>query len=104
MPITVIDTTCPKVLKRGGSNRSKKEAEFRRFSEIERENYRLLDRMSKIMVRGPADSIFGLHQHANCPALDFERARERRNNVVFQENKVSTCVYVELFCASRARP
>ena len=73
---------------RTGTNRSKKEAEFRRFSEIERENYRLLDRMSKIMVRGPAESIFGVHKHANCPALDFEKARARRNNAVHEENKV----------------
>jgi hypothetical protein len=85
---TAIDTTAPKALKRSGTNRSKKEAEFRRFSEIERENYRLLDRMSKIMVRGPAESIFGVHKHANCPALDFEKARARRNNAVHEENKV----------------
>lgn len=75
-------------MKRSGTNRSKKEAEFRRFSEIERENYRLLDRMSKIMVRGPAESIFGVHKHANCPALDFEKARARRNNAVHEENKL----------------
>jgi len=56
------------------------------------QNYRLLDKMSKIMVRGPADSIFGVHKHLNCPALDFEKARERKNNVVYQENKVNICV------------
>jgi hypothetical protein len=83
-----IDTSAPKTMQRVGLNRSKKEAEFRRFSEIERENYRLLDRMSKIMVRGPADSIFGVHQHANCPALDYEKARQRRNDKLFEENKL----------------
>ena len=45
--------------------------------------------MSKIMVRGPADSIFGVHQHANCPALDFQKARDRRHAQVHEENKVS---------------
>lgn len=84
---SVIDTTAPKV-HRSGTNRSKKEAEFRRFSEIERENYRLLDRMSKIMVRGPAESIFGVHKHANCPALDFEKARNRRNDKIFEDNQI----------------
>ena len=32
-----IDTSCPRALHKSGNNRSKKEAEFRRFSEIERE-------------------------------------------------------------------
>lgn len=43
-------------------NRKKKEMEFQRFSSIERENFRLLDSMSKIMVRGAADSVFGVHR------------------------------------------
>jgi len=60
------------------------------------QNYRLLEKMSKIMVRGPADSIFGVHKHLNCPALDFEKARERKNNMAYQENKVySFCVCVQ---------
>ena len=59
--------------------------------------------MSKIMVRGPADSIFGVHQHANCPALDFQKARDRRHAQVHEENKVRhaeyrmhTCINVQL--------
>merc|ERR1711865_1101017 len=36
-------------------NRKKKEMDFQRFSSIERENYRLLDSMSRIMVRGAVD-------------------------------------------------
>ena len=50
--------------------------------------------MSKIMVRGPAESIFGVHQHPYCPALDFEKARDRKNMQIHLENKVCVCVHV----------
>eukprot|EP00286_Rhodomonas_abbreviata_P015898 CAMPEP_0181343768 /NCGR_PEP_ID=MMETSP1101-20121128/31778_1 /TAXON_ID=46948 /ORGANISM="Rhodomonas abbreviata, Strain Caron Lab Isolate" /LENGTH=97 /DNA_ID=CAMNT_0023455451 /DNA_START=190 /DNA_END=480 /DNA_ORIENTATION=- len=49
----VIDMKPPKScqMKHMLLNRKKKEMEFERYSAIEKENYRLLDRMSKIMVR-----------------------------------------------------
>ena len=46
-------------------NRKKKENDFQRFSQIERENFRLLGSMSKIMVRGAAESVFGVHRCAS---------------------------------------
>eukprot|EP00282_Hemiselmis_andersenii_P012319 CAMPEP_0114142074 /NCGR_PEP_ID=MMETSP0043_2-20121206/18254_1 /TAXON_ID=464988 /ORGANISM="Hemiselmis andersenii, Strain CCMP644" /LENGTH=199 /DNA_ID=CAMNT_0001236271 /DNA_START=117 /DNA_END=713 /DNA_ORIENTATION=- len=76
------------MLKHLVTNRKKKEIEFQRYSEIERENYRLLDKMSKIMVRGAANSVFGLHSNLNCPALDGEKARTRKTRILLEENQV----------------
>lgn len=70
------------------TNRKKKEIEFQRYSDIERENFRLLDKMSKIMVRNAADSVFGVHSNMNCPALDGEKARNRKTKVLLEENQV----------------
>eukprot|EP00281_Chroomonas_sp_CCMP1168_P026612 CAMPEP_0206250598 /NCGR_PEP_ID=MMETSP0047_2-20121206/21566_1 /ASSEMBLY_ACC=CAM_ASM_000192 /TAXON_ID=195065 /ORGANISM="Chroomonas mesostigmatica_cf, Strain CCMP1168" /LENGTH=162 /DNA_ID=CAMNT_0053676475 /DNA_START=52 /DNA_END=537 /DNA_ORIENTATION=+ len=85
-----IDMTPPKSsqLKHINLNRKKKEMEFQRYSEIERENYRLLDKMSKIMVRNAAESVFGVHSNLNCPALDGEKARERKTRMVLEQNQV----------------
>jgi hypothetical protein len=70
------------------TNRKKKELEFQRYSDIERENFRLLDKMSKIMVRNAANSVFGVHSSINCPALDGEKARTRKTKVLLEENQV----------------
>lgn len=69
-------------------NRKKKELEFQRNSAIERENFRLLDSMSKIMVRNAANSVFGVHKLANCPALDGEKARNRNKKSLSEQNQV----------------
>lgn len=85
-----VDNAPPKSsqLKHLMTNRKKKEIEFQRYSEIERENYRLLDKMSKIMVRNAADSVFGVHSNINCPALDGEKARTRKTRTLLEQNQV----------------
>ncbi|EKX36563.1 hypothetical protein GUITHDRAFT_165693 [Guillardia theta CCMP2712] len=69
-------------------NRKKREMDFQRYSAIEKENFRLLDKMSRIMVRNAADSVFGEHTNLNCPALDGERARKRRNDKLIEQNQL----------------
>lgn len=86
----MIDNTPPRTchMRHLKVNRKKKENDFQRFSQIERENFRLLDSMSKIMVRGAADSVFGVHSNINCPALSTAKGREIQARRVVQENQV----------------
>ena len=41
-----------------------------------------------MQVRGAADSVFGVHSNINCPALNQEKAREKKARQVVQENQV----------------
>jgi hypothetical protein len=71
------------------SNLKKRETDFQRYSAIERENFRLLDRMSKIMVRDASHSIMGVHEtQNNFPALNAVRTRERKAKKMVEENQV----------------
>mmetsp|Transcript_32392 Transcript_32392/g.72759 ORF Transcript_32392/g.72759 Transcript_32392/m.72759 type:complete len:308 (-) Transcript_32392:446-1369(-) len=69
-------------------NRKKREMDFQRYSAIEKENFRLLDKMSRIMVRNAADSVFGEHTNLNCPALDGERARKKKMDKLVEQNQL----------------
>ncbi len=70
------------------SNLKRRETDFQKYSAIERENFRLLDRMSKIMVRDASHSIMGVHEtQNNFPALNAVRSRERKAKQMVEENQ-----------------